>query len=76
MKVGIVGAGAIGGWMAVKLARGGCELSVLARGATLDAVRQHGLRLESARPAPGDEGASAAAPVHASDSAANARPAA
>ena len=45
MKVCIYGAGAIGGWMGVKLARAGCEVSVIARGATLDAIRAHGLRL-------------------------------
>ncbi|MEI6000888.1 2-dehydropantoate 2-reductase [Paraburkholderia bengalensis] len=45
MKVGIYGAGAIGGWMGVKLAQAGCEVSVVARGATLEALREHGLRL-------------------------------
>jgi len=47
MKVCIVGAGAIGGWMGVKLAQAGCELSVLARGATLQALRERGLTLHS-----------------------------
>ncbi|WP_332777639.1 2-dehydropantoate 2-reductase [Polaromonas sp.] len=47
MKICIYGAGAIGGWMGVKLAQAGCELSVVARGATLEALQQHGLRLES-----------------------------
>ncbi|KQT12229.1 2-dehydropantoate 2-reductase [Ramlibacter sp. Leaf400] len=46
MKVCIYGAGAIGGWIGVKLAQAGCELSVVARGATLEAIQQHGLRLE------------------------------
>ncbi|TFZ06695.1 2-dehydropantoate 2-reductase [Ramlibacter henchirensis] len=46
MKVCIYGAGAIGGWIGVKLARAGCEVSVVARGATLEAVQLHGLRLE------------------------------
>ncbi|MBN3807282.1 2-dehydropantoate 2-reductase [Paraburkholderia sp. Ac-20336] len=45
MKVAIYGAGAIGGWMGVKLAQAGHAVSVVARGATLDALRQHGLRL-------------------------------
>ncbi|SIT41111.1 putative 2-dehydropantoate 2-reductase [Paraburkholderia ribeironis] len=45
MKVVIYGAGAIGGWMGVKLAQAGHDVSVVARGATLDALRQHGLRL-------------------------------
>lgn len=47
MKVAIYGAGAIGGWMGVKLARAGCDVSVVARGATLEAVQQHGLRLRA-----------------------------
>ncbi|MFT4067123.1 2-dehydropantoate 2-reductase [Paraburkholderia sp.] len=45
MKVAIYGAGAIGGWMGIKLAQAGHDVGVVARGATLDAVRQHGLRL-------------------------------
>lgn len=46
MKVCIYGAGAIGGWIGVKLARAGCEVGVVARGATLQALQQHGLRLQ------------------------------
>src|SRR6185295_2572536 len=46
MKVCIYGAGAIGGWIGVKLARAGCEVSVVARGATLQALQAHGLRLQ------------------------------
>jgi 2-dehydropantoate 2-reductase len=45
MKVCIYGAGAIGGWLGVKLAQAGCDLSVVARGETLAALRSHGLRL-------------------------------
>jgi 2-dehydropantoate 2-reductase len=45
MKVCIYGAGAIGGWIGVKLAQAGCDVSVVARGATLDALDAHGLRL-------------------------------
>ena len=50
MKICIVGAGAMGGWFGVYLGqRLGAEvsLSVLARGATLAALRQHGLRLDN-----------------------------
>ncbi len=47
MKVAIYGAGAIGGWMGVKLAQAGCEVGVVARGATLEALQLHGLRLEA-----------------------------
>ena len=45
MKAVIYGAGAIGGWMGVKLAQAGHDLGVVARGATLAALREHGLRL-------------------------------
>lgn len=44
-KVAIVGAGAIGGWMGVHLARAGARLSVLARGDTLAALQTQGLQL-------------------------------
>ncbi|WBX99946.1 2-dehydropantoate 2-reductase [Ramlibacter tataouinensis] len=46
MKVCIYGAGAIGGWIGTRLAQAGCEVSVVARGATLDALQLHGLRLQ------------------------------
>jgi 2-dehydropantoate 2-reductase len=52
IRVCIYGAGAIGGWLGVKLAQAGCELSVVARGATLKALQTHGLRLQSAPAAP------------------------
>ncbi len=56
IRVCIVGAGAIGGWFAAYLGRalgqgqgsGAVQLSALARGATLAALRQHGLRMETA----------------------------
>ena len=48
MKVCIYGAGAIGGWIGHGLARVGCSVSVVARGATLAALDQHGLRLNQA----------------------------
>ena len=47
MKVAIYGAGAIGGWMGARLAQAGCEVGVVARGATLEALQMHGLRLEA-----------------------------
>ncbi len=45
MKVCIVGAGAIGGWMGARLALAGHQVSVLARGATLGAIQANGLQL-------------------------------
>ncbi len=43
MKVCIYGAGAIGGWIGVHLAQTGHEVSVVARGATLEALQKNGL---------------------------------
>jgi len=43
--VAIVGAGAIGGWMGIHLARAGVQISVLARGDTLTALQRNGLQL-------------------------------
>ncbi len=45
-KVCIVGAGAIGGWIGARLAGAGCQVSAVARGATLDALQRHGLRTQ------------------------------
>ena len=42
-KVAVLGAGAIGGWLAAALAEAGVPVAVVARGATLAALRQHGL---------------------------------
>ena len=47
-RIGVVGAGAIGGWLAARLALAGRQVSVLARGATRDAVERDGLRLKEA----------------------------
>jgi 2-dehydropantoate 2-reductase len=49
-RICIVGAGAIGGWLAGHLGHrlgDAVRLSALARGATLAALRQHGLRMDS-----------------------------
>src|SRR3954469_14497192 len=47
MKLCIYGAGAIGGLMAAWLARSGHDVSVVARGAQLEAIRRSGLRVRS-----------------------------
>lgn len=44
-RVAIVGAGAIGGWLGVRLAHAGCSVSALARGETLAALQRDGLQL-------------------------------
>src|SRR5689334_14556417 len=48
MKVCIVGAGAIGSWIAGRLALAGNEVSLVARGATLEAIDTEGLRITDA----------------------------
>src|SRR5271170_89152 len=45
MKFCVYGAGAIGGYLAVELALSGQEVCVIARGAHLQAIREHGLKL-------------------------------
>jgi len=63
MKVCIVGAGAIGGFIGARLAASGnCEVSALARGATLQALKSHGWRLQQG-------GTLLQSPAHASDQA-------
>ena len=47
MRVCVFGAGAVGGNIAVMLARAGADVSVLVRGATLQAVRARGLELHT-----------------------------
>ena len=60
MKVCIYGVGAIGGFIGTRLALAGqCQVSAVARGATLAALQQHGLRLRQG-------GELLAAPVRAS----------
>jgi 2-dehydropantoate 2-reductase len=45
MKICIYGAGAIGGYLGVQLARAGADVSLVARGPHLAAMREHGLKL-------------------------------
>ena len=47
MRVCVFGAGAVGGYLAGFLARGGADVSVVARGAHLAAIRADGLRVET-----------------------------
>jgi 2-dehydropantoate 2-reductase len=49
MKVCVAGLGAVGGLVAARLAMAGHEVSALARGATLQAVRERGLGLTSSQ---------------------------
>jgi len=45
MKICIVGAGAIGGYLGAKLALAGEEVTLIARGAHLEAIQKNGLKL-------------------------------
>jgi 2-dehydropantoate 2-reductase len=47
MKICIYGAGAVGGLVAGRLAQAGHEVSVVARGAHLTAIRENGLRIRT-----------------------------
>ncbi|MBI4458105.1 2-dehydropantoate 2-reductase [Candidatus Uhrbacteria bacterium] len=60
MKICVFGAGAIGGYIAVEMALAGFDVSVVARGPNLEAIRAKGLRLRI-------EGADKLARVPASD---------
>ena len=60
MKACIYGAGAIGSWLGMALAQGGCTVSMVARGAALQALQTEGLRMHRA------DGTRAQAPVTAS----------
>ena len=48
MKIAVVGMGAVGGFLAARLAAAGFEVAGLARGETLAALRERGLRLLAA----------------------------
>ncbi|HMO57888.1 MAG TPA: 2-dehydropantoate 2-reductase [Roseiflexaceae bacterium] len=47
MRIAIVGAGGVGGFFGGLLAHAGHDVSFLARGAHLDAIRRNGLRIEA-----------------------------
>jgi 2-dehydropantoate 2-reductase len=48
MKVCIIGAGAIGGWIGTRLTAAGVTVNAIARGETLAALNTHGWRLQTA----------------------------
>lgn len=49
MKFAVLGAGAIGGYVGAALSRGGAEVTLIARGAHLQAMRANGVRVLSPR---------------------------
>ena len=46
MRVAVMGSGGLGGYFGALLARGGTDVSFIARGAHLEAMRREGLRIE------------------------------
>ena len=48
MKFSILGSGAVGGYYGALLARAGHDVTFIARGAHLDSIREHGIRIRSA----------------------------
>jgi 2-dehydropantoate 2-reductase len=49
MKFAVLGAGAIGGYVGAALSRGGADVTLIARGAHLQAMAEHGVRVLSPR---------------------------
>jgi 2-dehydropantoate 2-reductase len=49
MRFAIVGSGAVGGYFGAKLARNGLDVTFIARGAHLEAIRRDGLQVQSAK---------------------------
>ena len=48
MRIAIMGAGGVGGYFGAKLAQAGHDVTFIARGRHLAAMREHGLRVRSA----------------------------
>ena len=51
-RIAMMGSGAVGGYFGGRMAAAGCDVTLIARGAHLAAIREHGLRIVS--PALGD----------------------
>jgi 2-dehydropantoate 2-reductase len=49
MRIGVYGAGGVGGYFGGRLAQTGAEVHFIARGAHLRALREHGLRVRSVK---------------------------
>jgi 2-dehydropantoate 2-reductase len=47
MRIAVMAAGAVGGYFGARLAAAGHDVSFIARGTHLEAIRRHGLRIES-----------------------------
>ena len=62
MKIAMMGSGGVGGYFGGRLAASGADVAFIARGAHLEAMRAHGLRIESA-----GRGDALVSPVRATD---------
>jgi len=47
MRIAVVGSGGVGGYFGGRLAAAGADVTFVARGAHLEAMRAHGLRIAS-----------------------------
>jgi 2-dehydropantoate 2-reductase len=47
LRIAVMGSGGVGGYFGARLARGGADVVFIARGAHLEAMRNHGLRIEN-----------------------------
>jgi 2-dehydropantoate 2-reductase len=69
MKIAVMGSGGVGGYLGARLAAAGQDVTFIARGAHLAAIREHGLALRSAlgdlliRPAQASDDPAAVGPV-------------
>src|ERR1700732_263405 len=61
MRIAVIGTGGIGGPYGASLARAGADVTFVARGAHLAAMRENGLRIE------GDRGETLGRPAHGTD---------
>src|SRR5215218_895541 len=48
VRIAVMGSGGVGGYFGARLAKGGADVTFIARGAHLAAMREHGLSIESA----------------------------
>jgi len=49
VKIAVMGSGRVGGYFGARLAGGGADVTFVARGAHLAAMREHGLAVEGGR---------------------------
>ena len=47
MRIAVIGVGGVGGYFGGRLAQAGHEVTFVARGTTLEALRERGLRVDS-----------------------------